>query len=368
MQVDFLEPKHKRKLSFFLCREMLYDYVCGQLDPRRQQAIEAHLADDEQSVDELQVLRDGIAYCEKLAQATPHPQLLQALRESQPWPRRLVARLDWRRWPAPLSLGLEALSVSAVVAIFMSAIPWDHLRQATSSLTGSVELAQVPSKNKKNLVGEGEEPSLVAQSEPQAQPSAVQVGAAPPAPLGAPDDAVPASASVPAASPLAPAASPLAPAAGPFPPPSALLAKPAPQPIQIAKGDASVPLPKGKTTPPSAVIGPEAVEENPDTTTLPENARAYRFKLFMRLSQLDEVTPKITEALKSLGAVRAGEVDLGWRRPTGSYFHFTLPSESYRSTIQKLQSFGPVRIFREPQQRLMPEGKIRFILWVEDNK
>ena len=88
----------------------------------------------------------------------------------------------------------------------------------------------------------------------------------------------------------------------------------------------------------------------------------------MKLTNADVVVPLVIQKIKELGGAKAGKVDLGWRKKKGHYFHLTMPKSNYKSLIDFLKGFGPVRIYREPHKRVMPEGEIRFILWIEDTE
>jgi len=69
----------------------------------------------------------------------------------------------------------------------------------------------------------------------------------------------------------------------------------------------------------------------------------------------------------SLGGQKAGEVQIGWRKPDGSYFHFSLEEDKLEELKQFMSSYGPVRFYKDPHWRVMPQGKIRIILWIEDS-
>jgi hypothetical protein len=93
--------------------------------------------------------------------------------------------------------------------------------------------------------------------------------------------------------------------------------------------------------------------------------KGYVYRAFMDLKNLEVIAPKIADMIRSMGGEKAGEVELGWRRGTGRYFHFSLPESNEKKIIEQLQVFGPVRISKDPHPRVMPEGQVRFILWIE---
>ncbi|MCB0384557.1 MAG: hypothetical protein KDD43_04120, partial [Bdellovibrionales bacterium] len=114
----------------------------------------------------------------------------------------------------------------------------------------------------------------------------------------------------------------------------------------------------------------ESDEEDAEKPTTEERKplKGFVYRAFMSLEELDAKTPEIVQGVQGLGGAKAGQVELGWRKPKGSYFHFSLPESNYEEMVKLLRNFGPVRIYKDPHWRVMPEGKIRFILWVEDSK
>jgi hypothetical protein len=140
-----------------------------------------------------------------------------------------------------------------------------------------------------------------------------------------------------------------------------------PVPVQVAENDApkppAAPTPKAETAKPVAVAASD--EGTSEQGSREEKPRGFVYRAFMTLPDLEDVGPKITEDLLSLGAEKAGEVELGWKRGTGRYYHFELPEENEKKVLERLQVYGPVRISKDPHPRIMPEGQVRFILWVE---
>lgn len=98
----------------------------------------------------------------------------------------------------------------------------------------------------------------------------------------------------------------------------------------------------------------------------PKNMRGTLYRIFMELEDLDKITTEISNEILALEGKKAGEVPLGWRKPKGSYYHFTLPEEKYEQLVTNLKRYGGVRIYQDPHPRVMPEGVLRLILWIED--
>jgi hypothetical protein len=88
----------------------------------------------------------------------------------------------------------------------------------------------------------------------------------------------------------------------------------------------------------------------------------------MNLSDANKSSVEIKKQIEALGGTKAGQVELGWRKknPPGNYFHFALPQVSYQKLLDELGKYGAVRIYKSPHARIMPEGQIRIILFIED--
>lgn len=93
--------------------------------------------------------------------------------------------------------------------------------------------------------------------------------------------------------------------------------------------------------------------------------KGFVYRADMALGNIEELNATIVTEIEKLGGVKAGQVELGWKKPKGRYFHFTLPESNYESLVQYLRTFGPVQITKAPHWRVMHEGEIRIILWIE---
>jgi hypothetical protein len=107
------------------------------------------------------------------------------------------------------------------------------------------------------------------------------------------------------------------------------------------------------------------VATSPPLVVSAKSSRGFVYRAFMTLADIENVAPKITQQLKELGAEKAGEVELGWRRGSGRYYHFSMPESNEQRLLENLRGYGPVRISKDPHPRVMPDGQVRFILWVE---
>lgn len=93
--------------------------------------------------------------------------------------------------------------------------------------------------------------------------------------------------------------------------------------------------------------------------------KGYVYRGYLSTATPELFSGQLVTFLNSNGAEKGGEVDLGWRRNDGFYFHFIYPENQYENLLAHLKSNGRVRIEKSEHKRVMPEGKIRIILIIE---
>jgi hypothetical protein len=117
---------------------------------------------------------------------------------------------------------------------------------------------------------------------------------------------------------------------------------------------------------------PLDVKTNADVMTTTSNLAKKTGGLYrgvLVVTDINEVTPKITERLVDNGAKTAGEVELGWHKTDKlSYYHFTLPENNVDSMKEFLKKFGSLQIQFENHPRLMPAGVKRLIIEVKERE
>lgn len=299
-------PRRPRQISHFLAQEMLYDYMQGRLEPDRKNAIENYLAEHPDLRDELENMRRAEQYTAHLGKTRIAPKSLEQLRAVRPLRELIINRLRWENWPDFARWSTEAMGISVVVAVLALIVPWQNLDLSWLRRESQVTLAKIEDKI----------PTL------------------PPVPKAEEKKAVPSPepASAPAPSPAAPPA--VASAAAP-------LAKPVDEDV------------RGK------------VESNQQKVIA---MKGLLYRIIMTSESAETVSADVVAKLTAMGAEKAGQVELGWRKknPDGNYFHFTMPDASYNELVKTLGGYGPVRIYKNPHERVMPEGQIRIILWIED--
>ena len=304
---------------------MLYDYLAGELDDERRAAVEACIESDSETRAERDALKAGLACAEALSLAEPAPEFVEALGRAEYAASlgRKFAR--WSNWPETLRWSLIAVGVSCVVAFAFTFAPKRFLTFG-SSHPDTVELAP--------LGGPADVAQNVAESDSEKSDDAEAGSAADAGDASGDEDESAAAAPSPNAKP-----SPRAEA----PPPPPAPAEGAP-PDEQAEAGASAPEPASKS------------ESKP---------KGFVCRAWLSASNVETATPKIVDAIHELGGEKAGEVELGWKRGAGSYFHFSLPSKNEQEILDRLKAYGRVRISKDPHPRVMPAGQVRFILWVE---
>jgi hypothetical protein len=338
----------KRQLTPFICHEMLYEYSIGALDEKRRRAIEEFLKTDAEGRKILEALQGGVRYVEALAKTDLKPEFLAHLSESENALSLGRKYSSWRTWPETLRWSITAIIISASVASVVAAVPWTSLNfLKLMKAPESVELAQIPGGGMVNLetqgatavakadgiaADEGDESGDdgAGEEETDVGGQAAAVGNAQSHHLGSHDGEE----------------------------------VPLDEELHHAVAPAKVPAVGGVQPGPqvSAAADASALQEKKEA-----KPKGFVYRAFMNLHDLDTVGPKITDEIRGLGGEKAGEVELGWKRGAGRYYHFALPETNEERLMEKLRAYGPVRISKDPHPRVMPSGQVRFILWVESS-
>jgi hypothetical protein len=348
---DDLTPikKFKRKLTPFLCHEMLYDFATGQLDEDRKGAVEEFLKTDNEGQRLLEGIHEGLLYTGSLANTQISEAVKTHLQQSENVASLGRRYSTWKEWPETFRWSVLAIVVSTVVAGGVAVVPWNKIsfhRSKSSDSSDSVDVAQIPKSSAESAIAQNEVGALEEQGSGDEGDSGAAESESSGDDVADHSDAASAAA---AAAALAP--KPVAPIAATTPAPTATPVAPnVPPKTQAAAAQAAEP----------------GVESESESTSPHEaKAKGFVYRAFMNLANLDDVGPKITDAIRELGGEKAGEVELGWKRGTGRYYHFSLPEDNEKKVLERLQVYGPVRISKDPHPRVMPQGQVRFILWIE---
>lgn len=116
---------------------------------------------------------------------------------------------------------------------------------------------------------------------------------------------------------------------------------------------------------PTVVVAKRPVQPTPAPAATESAERGFVYRMSMPTSKVEAITPDVRAKIEALGGKKAGEVELGWKRRSGSYFHFAMPESGYDTLVEYLRGHSPVRIQKAPHRRIMPAGQIRIILWLE---
>lgn len=299
----------RREMSEFHARELLLPYLEGQLPEDTRRAVEKTMERYPRLKQELEALRAASSYVEKLSTLKLARQHVEALLEDVGLWTRISLRLAPRHWPDGLKIATEAALVLATLFLVGVLVPWDLVKEKVDIFTDSGSTAVV---------------------RPETLPA--------PAPVAVP---------------------------APEPPPVATLES-TEELEAVALSGPEVEVDEDLDAPAAEETVAQAPSEPAPPKPAPATARRGEvFKLFMDLSNLDVMTPEIADRIRELGGVKAGQVPLGWRRTNGSYFHFSIDEENYGALETMLREYAPLRILRDPHNRVMPEGVRRVILWIE---
>lgn len=336
----------RKKLTKFLCQELLYEFVTHNLDHAREKEVTDYLETCRDSQRELDNLSKGLRFALIGAKVRVSPTLLHALENFEPrWKRKLRV---WTLWSS--RRGWRALPYVFMVAVLATGImvvrPW--VTAPSEDITLAEQLKQ--------------EPDML----PQPAGAVPEVKPPPVEPLVMKPEETPATAE--AATEPVPEIQfnfaelndavmrDLLPMSAAFKP-EMLLAKVEPPPPAQAVADAGT------------AADPAPTAETKSSTPAVEEAmgRGYLFRTVMQVQDFQNSWPAIRDKIVALGGKVAGNVELGWlRRPDEAYFHFTLPESNMNELEIFLATFGPVQFSKDRHPRVMPEGQIRIIMSVKD--
>jgi hypothetical protein len=295
---------------------MLYDFALDRLDPERKSAVEEFLKSDAESRLVLENIRLAIEYTEKLAGSRISGEALAPLKDSENAISLGRRYASWRAWPDTLRWTIGALVLSSLVATVIAVIPWHRLPNFNKSEKATdaavIELAQIGNK-----AGEAHTHTEEGGSEPEDLNASNSV-------TGSEEEEIEGATAI----------------------------------VGVAQNQPQ-PTPK-----PAANQPAQSTNQEPEQRAAPAG-KSFVYRAFMNLKDLDSIGSKIAAHITELGGQKAGEVELGWKRGSGRYFHFALPKVNEDKLLEQLRAYGPVRMSKDPHSRVMPEGQVRFILWVE---
>ncbi|MBO9665668.1 MAG: hypothetical protein J7501_02505 [Bdellovibrio sp.] len=315
-----LSKKGKREMSPFIGHELLYDYLSGILDDERKNAVEDHVKFSRDAQLDLNKIQNGEAYAKQLADTVVSQPIIEQINLPSTYLTVLMQKSNFDRWPQGLKWGLEALVVVSVIVVLLTVAPWQKVLQlGIGSGNKEVILAEVSKEGTPAPTPSEEKPQFVDEEPKTAKPLQT------PQPLSTPE--------------ISPAKT------------------------VAAKAAATKPVPTPTPTPSAAPVA----KKEEDKAEATSGGFLYRGEL--AVTNLAVVGPKITEKIKELGGRKAGGVELGWQKaPTSTYYHFTLPEAKYQELSNFLGTYGKAHLNKEKHPRVMPDGIIRLIITVDEDK
>lgn len=138
----------------------------------------------------------------------------------------------------------------------------------------------------------------------------------------------------------------------------------------LSKSTSTVAQIPAEPTQPVTVAVTKPLVKAPVLPVVEENKKVgglYRGVLVV--TDINEVSSKITQRLVEFGGKKAGEVELGWKKTDKlAYYHFTLPENNIDAAKEFLSNFGKLQIQFENHPRLMPAGVKRLIIEVKERE
>ncbi|WP_413576587.1 zf-HC2 domain-containing protein [Bdellovibrio sp. HCB290] len=308
-------------MSPFIGHELLYDYLSGVLDEERKLAVEDHVKFSRDAQLDLNKIQNGEVYAKQLSSTIVSQPIIEQINTPSTYLTVLMQKSNFDRWPQGLKWGLEALVVVGVIVTLLTVAPWQKVLQI--GMSGGSKEVVLSEVSKTEKVAQYEDKPQFVDEEPKTDK-----------PLQVP--------------------------------------KPMPTAEVKASPAASVAAAKPSMTP-AATAAAVAVAAKKETEKDDESASAasggYLYRGEIALTNLSVVGPKITEKIKELGGRKAGSVELGWQKsPTSTYYHFTLPEAKYQDLTTFLGTYGKVNLTKEKHPRVMPDGIIRLIITVDEDK
>jgi hypothetical protein len=319
---ELTSQKKGRKISAFVFKELLYSYMLGDLDKERKLAMDEYVRDNKDAQIFMAQLVAGQKYCSQVGKTTVNPKfLLEVARIKGPM-EEVASWSNWRQWPAPVQWCAEAMVAAVVVGVLVIVVPWNQLG-LFQPMSSEIKLAQ-------------EKPIVVDDKTPLPKETAPVV---------------------------ATTTSPVAPAVLPPPPTETKVVAAAPAKNKPGKIAAVV---AQQTSAP--VSDPKSGDQPLTAKNKPGIPQGLLFGFDMEVVDAQSIAMDVKAKIEDLGGKKAGQVELGWPRPNpkGNYYHFTMPEIHYQDLVTALNGYAPLKISKNPHDRVMPPGQIRVILFIKD--
>ncbi len=320
--------KDNRRLSEFLAKEMMYDYVKGRLDLERTKAMDLFLKDFPEYKQVKKQIELGIEYCNDLKQIQMTPQLYEQIQSSDSILEKSGKLLKINQWPMPLKWTVQISLICGLIVVLVYSfmghyLNWlqDREQITIAEIIKTDSSAEVVSTDENEIDSELKEIYMVkheAESNLQIEKKEKQ----------AHSKTLNSNATQTILSKEKPESSDQA------------------ELIQIKDNDNIVP--------------PKANESFP-------SKQGYVYRLILVHSSVDKITPELVSIIHSYGGEKAGQVPLGWEKESGRYFHFSIQEKNYDQFVTDIKKYGNWVIKKDKHERIMPAGVARLILWIEQD-
>ncbi len=345
------------KREFFQYK--LVDYCDGELDSQESAEFESWLKENPEYQKKVEMVRSLRLDFARLHNIEFSQKIIEDIAKSPTYLPFMIERLKVRDWPDLYSWAIQALVVVFAMVFVLVIVPWENtVKKWITKNPQSIILAEI--KQAPEVI----EPASVSQFSDEIEDSATEtqiVVKAPDAQTPKPDKTDLLAPTPGAVLPGLTIADILAPppADGPTMPPNSASPPPTTSPPPKPPPPTQPPAPKEAK---SAVA---ATQESDATTKEKAQGSLYRGTVFV--TNLEAVWPKIKERLEEMGARKAGDVELGWKKSnTLRYFHFTIPEAQLEPMKEFIDQYGKLQYTKEKHARVMPDGIIRLIINVNE--
>lgn len=339
----FFSKKNDRKVTSFIGQELLYDYMSGKLDAERIKAVEEYLQQNRESLNDVNKIQVGLDYTDLMSQTKVSDALLQKIQVPDSYVENVVNKLKIEQWPAPVKMGVEASLIVIAITVIAVLIPWNKIR-SDSHQANNVTLTEI-NKSPSPSVGGDNPPVEAKRQDGEVQFQDEGTGKADKTAAASKNNENSAAKSV--TKPDEPTKT-----------------------VAVNKPEESKPSNTPTATAPTATASASAAAIKTEAATeSSENKKAlagFIYRGAIKITNAKAARSKLVDGVSALGGRKAGNVELGWEKGNGLYFHFTMPESKYQDLITLFKEYGELRISKEKHDRVMPDGIIRLIIEVEE--
>ncbi len=298
----------KMKLSKFICKELLYNHIIGDLDPDRKASVDEFLNSDEEIQRDYRELQGSIRYLENL----------QKSKLSEPYVEKLIQSLDGPKNNFAAKKWFRAISVFGFIVfiafILSQAFPEQNFNTLFYKEKENIVVINIPPKNSN--------PELLAQNSKQ-NSKPIKEELVEDDENNSPDQQSP---------------------------------------------KEQIDIPKTKLAANTVKSAQKAEEPKPQKNEekLSTGLQGFVYRAYMSVENHEQVAEEFTAKIKELGGEKAGTVRLGWVKPNGRrYYHLAMQKTNFDTLTDFFRSYGSLHIVKTPHRRVMPEGSFRLILELE---